>query len=108
MKIETIAEGIAKAVRTLLKFVMFWVVVAVIGYILWIILVSDQTKLSTEYAAPEDRVFVQPKPHGCAYNDAPLGDKHCHFEKVVDVQRACPDPDCRVTAVYVSWRRVEE
>ena len=26
-----------------------------------------------------------PKPHGCGFNDAPLGDKHCHYDKHVYV-----------------------
>ena len=51
---------------------------------------------------------MDPKPHGCAYNDAPLGDKHCHFEKVVDVDHECAQPNCKIRAVYVSWRKVSE
>jgi hypothetical protein len=102
------ADGVAKAVRFLMKIAAFWAVVAVIGYVLYLIFASDQTKLSNEYDVPQNHVFVQPKPHGCDFADAPLGDKHCHYEKHVDVERACPGPDCRVTGVYVSWNKVDE
>jgi hypothetical protein len=49
---------------------------------------------------------MDPKPHGCDFDDAPLGNKHCHYEKQVDAARACSE--CPVTAVYVSWRKIEE
>jgi hypothetical protein len=67
----------------------------------------EKTKLSDEYHVPQAQVFVEPKPHGCDFEDAPLGNKHCHYEKEVNVQRACGGPDCRVTAVYEGWHRVE-
>jgi len=102
------ADGVAKAVRGLMKIAAFWAVVAAIGYVLYLIFASDQTKLSNQYDVPQDHVFVQPKPHGCDFDDAPLGNKHCHYEKHVDVERACPGPDCRVTSVYVSWSKVDE
>ena len=102
------ADGVSKAITFLMKIAAFWAVVAVIGYVLYLIFASDQTKLSSEYDVPPDHVFAQPKPHGCDFDDAPLGNKHCHYEKHVDVERACPGPDCRVTSVYVSWSKVDE
>jgi hypothetical protein len=102
------ADGVAKAITFLMKIAAFWAVVAVIGYVLYLIFASDQTKLSNEYNVPQDHVFAQTKPHGCDFDDAPLGNKHCHYEKHVDVERACPGPDCRVTSVYVSWSKVDE
>jgi hypothetical protein len=102
------ADGVAKTVTFLMKIAAFWAVVAAIGYVLYLIFASDQTKLSNEYDLPQDHVFVQAKPHGCDFDDAPLGNKHCHYEKHVDVERACPRPDCRVTSVYVSWSKVDE
>jgi hypothetical protein len=102
------ADGVAKAVRFLIKITAFWLGFAGLVYVLYLIFASDQTKLSNEYNAPEDHVFVQPKPHGCDFDDAPLGSKHCHYEKHVEVERACPGPGCRVTSVYVSWSKVNE
>ncbi len=71
-------------------------------------LTPEADRLAEQYHVSEDKIAVEPKPHGCDFDDAPLGNKHCHYEKSVDVTRACPTDDCRVTAVYVSWRKVEE
>lgn len=102
------AEGVAKAVLFLVKIAAFWFAVAAVIYVCYLIFASDQTKLASEYGVTEDHVFVQPKPHGCDFDDAPLGNKHCHYEKHVEVERACPGPDCRVTSVYVSWSKIDE
>ena len=68
----------------------------------------EKERLADEYHISQDKVFIEAKPHGCDFYDAPLGNKHCHFEKQMDAVKACPAPDCRVTAVYVSWRKVQE
>jgi hypothetical protein len=34
--------------------------------------------------------------------------EHCRLERLEEITRTCPGPDCKVTAVYVSWRKVEE
>jgi hypothetical protein len=83
-----------------------WAIVisAILVVIYW--LTPEQEKLANEYHISKQNVVVEPKPHGCDFDDAPLGNKHCHFEKNVDVERACSLPDCRVTAVYVSWHKV--
>lgn len=67
-----------------------------------------QTKLANRYGVPESQVFVEPMPHGCAFDDAPLGNKHCHYEKVVETTKACPEAECKVTAVYVAWQKVQD
>jgi hypothetical protein len=102
------ADGVSETIRFLMGFAVFWAVVAAIGYVLYLIFASDQARISNEYNVPQDHVFVYPKPHGCDFDDAPLGNKHCHYEKHVDVERACPAPDCRVASVYVSWSKVDE
>jgi hypothetical protein len=70
--------------------------------------VPEKVRLAKDYGVPQDKVVIEPKPHGCDYDDAPLGNKHCHYEKIVDTEKACPAQDCRITRVYVKWRRVEE
>ncbi len=81
-------------------------VVVVLGATLW--LRPEKERLAREYDVSQDQVFVEPKPHGCDYDDAPLGNKHCHFERVVDTAKHCVGSNCRVTAVYESWKKVEE
>jgi hypothetical protein len=93
--------------RLLVK--LFWVILilgGLYGIVYW--LTPEKTQLAQEYKIAEDKVVVEPKPHGCDFDDAPLGNKHCHYEKSVDVERVCPGPDCKVTGVYVSWSKVEE
>ena len=60
----------------------------------------------TVYSLSADHVFVEPTPHGCAYDDAPLGSKHCAFERHVELIR--PSDDQPITDVFVSYRRVED
>ena len=67
---------------------------------------TEKQRLAGKYKVSEDKVFIEPEPHGCDFDDAPLGNKHCHYEKVVETKKACPAPDCQVTGVYVSWRRL--
>jgi hypothetical protein len=86
-----------------------WLFVLISGFaILAYWFTSEKDRLAGQYHVSQDAVVIEPKPHGCAFDDAPLGNKHCHYEEVIDTEKACPDPSCRVTSVYVSWRRVEE
>jgi hypothetical protein len=60
--------------------------VAAIAYgVYYFFLLPDSEQLSDKYNVPAERVSAPPKPHGCAFNDAPLGDKHCHYDKHVYV-----------------------
>lgn len=89
--------------------VFVWGVVATLGMVVLLYwLTPEEYRLAERYQVSKDRVIIEPKPHGCDFGDAPLGNKHCHYEKETNVQRACPGPDCRAVAVYVSWRKVEE
>jgi hypothetical protein len=48
----------------------------------------EKQRLAEDYRVNQGQVFVEPKPLGCDFDDAPLGNKHCHYEKVVDVEHA--------------------
>ena len=71
-------------------------------------LTPEKQQLAEQYHISKDAVFIEPKPHGCDFDDAPLGNKHCHYEKVIDADKACAGLDCRVKAVYVSWRKLSD
>jgi hypothetical protein len=80
----------------------------------------DKEVLSEQFHLSKDRVYAQPKPHGCAYNDAPLGDKHCHYEKHIivyskdglviekDGNRVQQCPSCLPWSAEVTWEKIEE
>jgi hypothetical protein len=85
---------------------LVFIIVAI--YVVWYWITPEKERIALKYMISKDAVVVEPKPHGCAFDDAPLGDKHCHYERIVDVQRECPQAGCRATGVYVHWERVEE
>lgn len=98
----------SEALWTFVKF-LFWgalICGGLIAVTTW--LTPEADRLAARYQTSKDKVIITPKPHGCDFDDAPLGNKHCHFEKTIDVERACPGQDCKVTFVYVSWRKNEE
>jgi hypothetical protein len=66
----------------------------------------EREKLAEEYSIPVSKVIIDEKPHGYDFDDAPLGNKHCHFEKEITPMRECAT--CPVTSVYVNWRKVAE
>jgi hypothetical protein len=72
------------------------------------ILTPGKYQLALKYHLTEDHVFMDPKPKGCDFTDAPLGDKHCHYEQSLNVVRQCQTPNCPVERVYVSWRKVRD
>lgn len=80
---------------------------AVVGFLLLIYwLQPEKEKLADQYHVSVDKVAMEEKPHGCDFTDAPLGNKHCHFEKEVLPARDCEN--CPVKAVYVGWKKVDE
>jgi hypothetical protein len=61
-------------------------VVAAIAYgVYYFFFMPDKDRLSGKYNVPIERVDAPPKPHGCDFDDAPLGNKHCHYDKHVYV-----------------------
>src|SRR5580692_8839273 len=60
-------------------------VALIAGGIYYFFFMPDKDHLSSKYNVPIERVDAPPKPHGCDFDDAPLGNKHCHFEKHVYV-----------------------
>lgn len=94
-------------VGRLIRGILIWGFVLICGFALLVYwLTPEKERLASKYRVSQDHVVIEPKPHGCDFEDAPLGSKHCHYERVVDAERECPS--CRVTSVYVSWRKVEE
>jgi hypothetical protein len=65
----------------------------------------EKQRLANEYKVSQDQVFIEPQPHGCDFDDAPLGNKYCHFKKVLSTVK---DEQGKVTAVYVTWEKVQD
>lgn len=100
--LDTLQSFLEKAVK-----VAVLAGLAIVGLMLlveW--LTPEQDKLAEKYNIAKDKVIIESKPHGCDFDDAPLGNKHCHYEKDVLPMRDCDS--CPVKSLYVSWRKVEE
>ncbi len=65
-------------------------------------------RLALKYNLTVEDVVIDPKPAGCEFTDAPLGDKRCHFEENIYLERECLEVRCPVKRVYVSWRKVRD
>ena len=79
-----------------LFFCMYWM-----GYFL----TPESQHLAKKYHVSQAAVFIAPQPLGCDFDDAPVGNKHCHFDRKEGVAR---DDQGNVTAVYVTWEKVQE
>ena len=93
------------------------ILVAIGLCICYFLFVPDNVQLAIKYHTPVERVNVLPKPHGCGFTDAPLGNKHCHYGEYVYVydrngqvieingkRQPCPDgcgPAYSVKQVFV-------
>src|SRR5579863_7919540 len=65
------AEEVNLLVNGLFKW-LFWGIVILGGvYALGYWLTPEKQRLAQEYKVAEDKVFVEPKPHGCDFDDAP-------------------------------------
>ena len=62
---------------------------------------------SWAYELSEDvntkNVHIQAKPHDCDWSKAPIGDKECHFKRIVEVETIDNKRE-----VFVSWEKVQE
>ncbi len=65
----------------------------------------EKQRLAEKYQISQDAVSIAPKPHGCDFDDAPLGNKHCHYERKEELVR---NEQGKVIAVYVTWDKLEE
>ena len=50
-----------------------------------------------------ERVTIMPQPHDCDFSKAPIGDKECHYERLIT-----KGSDKQGYFVIVDWRRVNE
>jgi hypothetical protein len=60
---------------------------------------------TVKYQLRDKKVFVDRKPYDCDWGTAPLGAKHCHYEKSVQTEK---DQQGKVATVYVSWQKVQD
>jgi hypothetical protein len=67
-----------------------WVGIMIIGAFLWSLpgtIWHAKWRYAATYDLPSTNVYVQDKPHDCAFLAAPLGEKFCHYERTVSITR---------------------
>jgi hypothetical protein len=73
---------------------------------LWFWLAPDSLQLTTKYNLPDSAVYVQPKPHNCDFDWAPIGNKGCRYVKhtmLLDAHDNEVQPPTQPTSVLVTW-----
>jgi hypothetical protein len=78
--------------------------VALCAWTIWMI-TPDSIKYGAIYFVGKDHVQVEDKPTDCDWGHAPLGNKGCHYEKVVNPGR---NEKGEVTYVWVNWEKLTD
>jgi hypothetical protein len=103
--LSMIGRAIARALGSALKGV--GILLACVVGILLLVTILQYGPAKGYYALQNDvepdRVTIMPEPHDCDFSKAPIGDKECHYERVVTKLR-----DKQGDYVVVDWRRVSE
>jgi hypothetical protein len=87
--IEAAVERVEKAVNDKWSTVQ-WVGIILIGSYLWSLpgdIWHSKWRYAQAYNVAESDVYIQEKPHDCAFLAAPLGEKYCHHDRVVLITR---------------------
>jgi hypothetical protein len=88
-RIETALGRVESAVNNKWSTIQ-WVVIFLIGSYLWSLpgdIWHSKWRYAQAYGIAESDVYIQEKPHDCAFLAAPLGEKYCHHERVVLITR---------------------
>jgi hypothetical protein len=112
--------------------------IVIVGVIVWFVFDIGDSKwwYATDFSLSADKIVIDKKPHDCEFLTAPLGSKHCHYDKVVQKiqwsmstdgktplmsyddwktwQPFTPDPGETVPKVqtvksaYISWKKIDD
>src|SRR5487761_187056 len=92
----SLSEEAKDAARAIFKIVVWGAIL--FGCLFWF---WPKEWYGIRYNVTDEHVFIDHKPHDCDFLKAPIGDKGCHFEKVVVV---APENSSSPTDVYVTWQ----
>jgi hypothetical protein len=88
-RIEVALERVETAIKD--KWSTFqWIAVIYIGIFVFSLpgnIWHSKSRYTATYDIPASEIYVQDKPHDCAFLAAPLGEKYCHYERTVSVTR---------------------
>jgi hypothetical protein len=120
--IQSRAKSFLRDLKNVVSSVLKWLFgLAILAFVAWRLLPDDwRVKYTAEYMLNDNQVVIERKPHNCDWDSAPLGNKHCHYEKVVTVYNqdgkiiegpapTLPAPsDQKPAKVYVQWQRIDD
>lgn len=88
--------------------VVFWVAV-VLGFVWWLLpnSLTDPINYQVRYDISREHLFLTAMPHDCDFDKAPIGNKECHFKKLVKVEHNDANLPYKVTDVYIGWEKVQ-
>jgi hypothetical protein len=67
-----------------------WIGLMLIGSLLWTVpadIWHAKWRYAAAYGIPSSQLYVQDKPHDCAFLAAPLGNKYCRYERTISTVR---------------------
>jgi hypothetical protein len=98
---------VSKSLFIMICFAFFFTVIVPLVVLEGAMWLTPESKFgyASKYGLPDNKVFVQSKPHDCEWGKAPIGSKYCHFEKIVLTDK---NEQGKVTAVYVNWEKVQD
>jgi hypothetical protein len=95
-RIESAVESVERAVgrvETAIKdkwTTPQWIAMILVGIGLWSLpgdIWHSKWRYAFSYGIPSSQLYVQDKPHDCAFLAAPLGEKYCHYERTISTTR---------------------
>jgi hypothetical protein len=84
------SEEVKKSAKDLIAVVVLLIIVGIVVWI-WSAGGIFKTVLSLRFSVSPENISIEPKPHDCDYNRAPLGDKGCHYEPAVTAYNAAAE-----------------
>jgi hypothetical protein len=70
-------------------------------YLAFLYFFNPQEWYASKYSVPSRSVYIEPKPHDCEWDAAPIGNKYCHYKKSEMYDSASK-------SVYLGWEKVTE
>jgi hypothetical protein len=79
---EWLVSAARGAARGLKKLLIIGLILGGLAFAVWWVIPDDwKIKYAVEYMVDTNQVVIEPKPHDCEWDTAPLGSKHCHYDR---------------------------
>jgi hypothetical protein len=88
-RVENAVERVEKAIKNKTSSIQL-LLFAAIG--VWLISIPGQIwhakwRYALQYSLSSDKIYAGTAPHDCGFLTAPIGEKYCHYERVISTTR---------------------